>query len=64
MQKKKKSDVRYLREGTQNIKALQQLSEMNDCSSGAPSEERSRQRGWADLAPQSHTRGVTFLAGG
>lgn len=46
------------------IKALQQLSEMKDCSSGAFSDERSRPRGWADLAPQSHTRGVTFLARG
>lgn len=60
MQKKISND-RCLREGTQNIKVLQQLSEMKDCSSGALSDERSRPCGWADLAPQSHTRGVTFF---
>lgn len=45
---------------TLNIKALLLLSSMNDGSPGAPSDERSRRCLRADLAPQSHTWGVTF----
>lgn len=37
---------------------------MNDGSPGAPSDERSRRCPLADLAPQSRTRGVTFLPTG
>lgn len=52
------------RQGTRNIKALHLLSSMNDGSPGAPSDERSRRCLQADLAPQSRTRGVTFLYAG
>lgn len=51
-------------EATQNIKAPLSLCSINHGSPAAPSDGRTRRSLEADLAPQSHTTGVTFLTTG